>query len=189
MTATTLEDVCFNNVDSRLYHIPTALPLTLGPFELIEEASWLIADQRSGNVVEGGTDFLSAFALALTLYRDWHSSVIGGTYFIGAPNALQDGGLIKIGRSIDIVTRVKGLTNSSAEPVEMLAFVEGDGSYESVAHDRFRKKRRHGEWFAVDFELFNTVLSHRMENFTEPLRAEKAGMRWRHDLDGQYETL
>lgn len=64
---------------------------------------------------------------------------------------LAGAGLIKIGVTSNLVSRLRALRNSSPVPVELLATVSGKGTlYEMKLHERFAALRRHGEWFEDD---------------------------------------
>lgn len=64
-------------------------------------------------------------------------------YLIGSP----DSHLVKIGTTRDIATRLRNIQNMSPAPLEVLWQTAGGLLMERVLHERFRKYRRHGEWF------------------------------------------
>ena len=73
----------------------------------------------------------------------------GYIYFI-----LADNGLVKIGRTENITKRVMAIRCGSPVRVRLLHCfeVDDDVSVERSLHRKFRKKRKHGEWFALSDE-------------------------------------
>lgn len=63
------------------------------------------------------------------------------TYLIKNPVS----GLIKIGRTIDIKSRISTLQCGAGIPLEVLATIDGD--VERKLHIKFARYRKHGEWF------------------------------------------
>lgn len=64
-------------------------------------------------------------------------------YFIGAAE-----GPIKIGVSINPVSRLRALQTGYPFKLDILALVAGGGRYEGDYHAMFAEHRLHGEWFA-----------------------------------------
>lgn len=56
-------------------------------------------------------------------------------------------GLIKIGVSTNLTSRLRAIRNSSPVPVELIASIPGGSALEGILHSKFAKYRRHGEWF------------------------------------------
>lgn len=57
-------------------------------------------------------------------------------------------GLIKIGITTNLTSRLRAIRNSSPVPLETLAIMPRRGNIEEgFMHARFDKLRRHGEWF------------------------------------------
>lgn len=65
----------------------------------------------------------------------------GVTYFIGG-----DTGAIKIGRTVNLATRLKDIQACSPIPVRVLATRQG-ADREKLYHRLFSGHRQHGEWF------------------------------------------
>jgi hypothetical protein len=63
-------------------------------------------------------------------------------YFALAPN-----GLVKIGYSLNPLSRIKGLRCESSTPLKLLAVIDGDKEEERRTHMRFGKYYFRGEWF------------------------------------------
>lgn len=66
-------------------------------------------------------------------------------------------GLVKIGTSTNISTRVKELQKCSAEKLIILGFLRGSYELESKWHLRFQSLRVQGEWFKPDQKLLGTI--------------------------------
>lgn len=64
-------------------------------------------------------------------------------YFIESESA----GLIKIGRSVDPVSRFNAIRTMSPDKLVLLGSVPETVCSESELHKKFAKHRRHGEWF------------------------------------------
>jgi hypothetical protein len=64
---------------------------------------------------------------------------------------LAGGGLIKIGITVSLTSRLRAIRNSSPVPIELLAKMEGKDQFvEMQLHSRFSALRKHGEWFEDD---------------------------------------
>jgi hypothetical protein len=70
-------------------------------------------------------------------------------YFIQAP----PDGPVKIGYAAHPHLRLAALQVASAEPLELLAWLEGDRNLERAAHAHFADSRLRGEWFEPTPEL------------------------------------
>ena len=69
-------------------------------------------------------------------------------------------GSVKIGISTNPDVRFRGLANSSAEPLTLVAtFADDRGgkALESELHARWAEYRTHGEWFRLEGELAEWV--------------------------------
>lgn len=66
------------------------------------------------------------------------------TYIVHSPAS----GLIKIGKSKDVVSRIRSLETGAGAKLSVLAVLDGD--CESELHVKFAAIRRFGEWFADD---------------------------------------
>lgn len=61
---------------------------------------------------------------------------------------LAGAGLIKIGITTNLTSRIRAIRNSSPVPLELLAIRRQAGNVEEgLIHGKFRALRRHGEWF------------------------------------------
>lgn len=67
-------------------------------------------------------------------------------YVIGSPKARP----VKIGRSSDVLQRLRAMQPTSPVPLQILWIASGDSQLEAALHRRFRKQRVHYEWF--DFQ-------------------------------------
>jgi len=74
------------------------------------------------------------------------SIVKGYVYFIRS----EISGLVKIGKTNDINTRIKKLSKEHG-PLELLGFIESEKAIkrEKEIHEKFSELRVHGEWFSV----------------------------------------
>ena len=66
---------------------------------------------------------------------------------------LAGAGLIKIGITTNLVSRIRAIRNSSPIPLELLATKPSNGLEEMRAHEKFKHLRRHGEWFEDNGEI------------------------------------
>lgn len=73
----------------------------------------------------------------------------GQVYFLAARTV----GLVKIGRSIDMVSRLQAIRWLSPVPLELIGLVEGGSQREAAYHRRWANLRSHGEWFNLTVEL------------------------------------
>ena len=64
-------------------------------------------------------------------------------YVIGSPH----GGLVKIGRSVDVDRRLATIQRMSPVPLAVLFKTEGGTQLERALHGYFQSYRTHGEWF------------------------------------------
>lgn len=74
-------------------------------------------------------------------------------YFIHAPLA----GLIKIGRTTNIGSRLSSLRMSSPVHLFLLRTIEGGVEKEAELHRRWQAIRQHGEWFSATPELIAEI--------------------------------
>jgi T5orf172 domain len=86
-------------------------------------------------------------------------------YFIqhGPPD-----GLIKIGFSADIRSRIKSIQLLAPLPLRLLGHVPGGMEKESELHARFETSRHHGEWFSPTPDLLAWVEAHAATGMPEP---------------------
>ncbi|MDB5697933.1 MAG: nuclease family protein, partial [Alphaproteobacteria bacterium] len=66
---------------------------------------------------------------------------------------LAGAGLIKIGVTTNLTSRIRSIRNSSPVPLELLAVIPGNNFTEAGFHQRYASQRRHGEWFDDTPEL------------------------------------
>jgi len=59
---------------------------------------------------------------------------------------------IKIGKSINVISRFSSIKTSNDCEVKLLGFVEGGHDLEKKLHDRFAASRVRGEWFTEEIE-------------------------------------
>lgn len=62
-------------------------------------------------------------------------------------------GLIKIGYTAGIATRIANLANQSGAPVTLIAVMPGNKNQEKLMHGMFQADRVHGEWFQLSDEM------------------------------------
>jgi hypothetical protein len=75
---------------------------------------------------------------------------------------LAGAGLIKIGVTTNLTSRLRAIRNSSPVSVEVLATMPGCGIFKEMQlHDRFAALRRHGEWFEDDGSIRAYISRHR----------------------------
>ena len=98
-----------------------------------------------------GFDHLSVMKWRLDLAKKTSCSV----YFLQA----KDNGLIKIGFTSNLKSRLSDLSSMSPVPLELLAFTEGGADYEHELHSTFSEHRSHGEWFYPSDELIEFIES------------------------------
>jgi hypothetical protein len=96
---------------------------------------------------------------------------------------LAGAGLIKIGITTNMVSRIRSIRNSSPVPLDLIGEMPGCTLYEGFAHHRFRHLRRHGEWFVDDGEIRAFLASGESIGtpFDEALHTDFAGreaVRW-----------
>lgn len=64
------------------------------------------------------------------------------TYFVSAGH-----GMVKIGRSTDVESRLRSLQTANPDRLELLGTIDGD--HEADLHRRFRDRHAGGEWFRL----------------------------------------
>ncbi len=72
-------------------------------------------------------------------------------YFIGSGTA------VKIGISVNVVSRLSSLQTASAKPLELLAVVPGGRETESALHSLFVEYWISGEWFRLEGDVKSLV--------------------------------
>jgi Meiotically up-regulated gene 113 len=79
----------------------------------------------------------------------------GDVYFLQH----ETGGLIKIGVSVHVPSRVASLNAQTHDPrYRVLAIIPGGGTlYERIFHDEFAHLREHGEWFRAEQDLLDFI--------------------------------
>jgi hypothetical protein len=89
-------------------------------------------------------------------------------------------GLIKIGITTNVPSRLRAIRNSSPVPVELLGMFRGNIGDEMDAHSRFKELRRHGEWFE-DTPALREYLA---DKLSIPLRRPDCPTSWWADEPG-----
>ncbi len=79
----------------------------------------------------------------------------GVVYFVRA----GADGLIKIGKTKDLASRLRGLQRMSGVALHLLATLDGGMAKEAEMHRRFAHLRAHGEWFRPGPELLQFLSS------------------------------
>ena len=98
-----------------------------------------------------GFNHLSVKKWKLNLSKKTSCSV----YFLQA----KDNGLIKIGFTSNLKSRLSDLSSMSPVPLELLAFTDGDCNLERELHSTFSNHLSHGEWFHPSDELIKFIES------------------------------
>lgn len=140
-----------------------------GSLELLHPRDWLKELPSTQSIIFGktvkqtGDTYRSPVAAAAsyasflvhTIRNRIDSAML--TYFIQP----EIGGLIKIGKSTQLVERYK----------QLLAVIYGD--HESKIHDLFRNYRKHGEWFESSKEITDFIENIRIDHEDEYCRGKK----------------
>jgi hypothetical protein len=66
---------------------------------------------------------------------------------------IQQGALVKIGRTVDVNKRLKTLQTGNSRGFNVLAAVPAHAVIESAIHARFKHLHEQGEWFRLDADL------------------------------------
>lgn len=66
---------------------------------------------------------------------------------------ISGAGLIKIGITTNLTSRLRAIRNSSPVPVQLIGKMPGCTALEGIIHSRFSGLRKHGEWFADDGQI------------------------------------
>lgn len=74
-------------------------------------------------------------------------------YFVHAPDA----GLVKIGLTANIETRLASLRMGSPVPLVLLKAVRGGRTDEAALHSKWGSIRCHGEWFRATDDLLGSI--------------------------------
>jgi hypothetical protein len=78
-------------------------------------------------------------------------------------------GAIKIGRTKDILHRLRQFSTGHASELILLGVMDGDERTEKRVHKRFLKHRIRGEWFAAVPELLQFIDDHALPFFQQEL--------------------
>lgn len=106
-----------------------------------------------------GLDPLFHMQHSVTTFSDWC-----WTYFMGS----REHGIVKIGRTSELKSRMMNLRNSSPVPVKLFAVVYGGYEIEPFLHERFKAARKHGEWFEITSEIddcINSIKAHKFGRY------------------------
>lgn len=80
----------------------------------------------------------------------------GGRGYRSRPSflyAIEGGGLVKLGRSVEPQKRLRSLQRMSPTPLTLIATIPEHLVSEEEAHERWSEQRAHGEWFEPSPEL------------------------------------
>jgi hypothetical protein len=80
-------------------------------------------------------------------------------------------GAIKIGFSIDPVSRMRDLQVAHPETLRLIFAIDGNHELEAALHVHFTEKRIRGEWFDLDSDDLNSVIT-KIINGTLALKSE-----------------
>jgi len=110
-----------------------------------EVAERLGVSTRAANLVIASTRHVRVTPTLLRIeavdLEDWMALANGVVYFVRAR------GLVKIGFTVDLATRLKTLRSMSPAPVSLLGTIKGSLRLERFLHEHFRKHHAHHEWF------------------------------------------
>lgn len=109
-------------------------------------------------------------------------------YFVEASNT----GLVKIGRTNNIETRLSGLRGGSPVPLILRALIETKyASLEQSLHKQFADQREHGEWFRINDELNDLMDNHQnldIEEYQKLLVSNSLDL-YLYKTEGKYKIL
>lgn len=88
-----------------------------------------------------------------SVFMDLLKKNIKATYFVACENE----GLIKIGKTKHLKTRVSSLSTSSPSKLTLCFAVLYRDDLEAVLHKKFESIRSHGEWFFAEESLLNFI--------------------------------
>lgn len=83
------------------------------------------------------------------------------TYFVGS----REHGIVKIGKTGCLKSRMQGLRNSSPVPVKLFAVVFGGHDIEPFLHEQFKASRKHGEWFEISDDINECIEDIKAQRF------------------------
>jgi hypothetical protein len=120
------------------------------------EACYLWSDWQSGEVLT---------VLCAACRDTTRSSFV---YFVQAKDDHR--GPVKIGYTRNPEQRLQSLQHASAEPLQLLAYFEGDMKNEQELHERFAEHRIRGEWFRWNADLDACIQQHRARFISNAFR-------------------
>ncbi len=110
-------------------------------------------EHHENHTTSGDVSLLNVLAALMALPAvPFPPTKTGGCYFVRASN-----GLVKIGTSRDIRTRLNGVSGSSPLEVELVAWFKCERLIEGVLHLVLDETRHHGEWFRATPELLRLM--------------------------------
>ena len=126
----------------------------LGPRLYLDRkrGTWVIRDGKTFLRLGLSEDKLEAAETALNEYLQGGLSSVGDgeqVYFLRAHDKL------KIGRAVNVASRVAALQRMSPIKLRLLWAQPGGSAAEATFHRRFQEYRVHGEWFEIKGELEN----------------------------------
>ncbi len=86
-------------------------------------------------------------------FRRPYKMDLAKVYFIQAKGS----GLIKIGMSLNVSSRLKALQQASPEKLRILKIIEGGRKKEFELHEKFKNIKSHSEWFQPEEELLEYI--------------------------------
>jgi len=93
---------------------------------------------------------------------------MGYVYFVACKEAKYrlDNPYIKIGRTLNLENRLKGLQTGSPVELCFIGYIETDASeqLEKYFHRIFSKDRSYGEWFKVTENMISRICSYDIQN-------------------------
>ena len=135
-----------------------------------KRGSWIMAPELPIGSPEREAYFKE---LRKTFAEDWDAAAKslarareiakGDLYFIRCGDA------VKIGRTTNIVERLRNMQVNSPHEIDCLLLLRGQGKHEAACHKRFAAYRVRGEWFRLSDELNSAIVEAREANRTTTL--------------------
>jgi hypothetical protein len=147
-------------LDAKLYQDDeTGLPLALGPFTINpyrKGVGYPVLDEDGKAITEPFPDKFTAYRRMLDIYEEWWRALpVQQVYFIGTAAELT--ARVKIGTARSVPSRLRQLQVGCPDVLRILATVEGDRMTEARYHEKFKRQRRHGEWFVINQAILSEI--------------------------------
>lgn len=142
--ATAIQKLCAHNIIRKEVQFTPQGGIAPSRYILLDSSEWSIAEQE-----------VTKLRLPKNPMKHYHP---GFVYLIAA---VENPILYKIGVTVNLETRLKGIQNMSPIELNVLHTIETDQRFalERELHKKFAAKRKHGEWFALDEADIDYILS------------------------------